>query len=183
MLVTYNQRIYERALFLRDHGRSRGDKLFFNTEVAYKYKMSNMQAALGLAQLERIEELVARKREIFNWYQEELADVDGLDLNNQMPGTSSAFWMVTIVLDPKYGMEKEELMRRLGAENIDCRPFFYPLSSLPAYQQLEQAKQARQVNHVSYQVSRRALNLPSALNLNRDKVKYVCQTLKAVLQC
>jgi perosamine synthetase len=181
MLVTYNRDIYERALFLRDHGRRPGDKSFFNTEVAYKYKMSSMQAALGLAQLERIEELVARKRQIFDWYREELADVDGLTLNYEMAGTRSSYWMVTIVLDPKYGMEKESIMARLGAENIDCRPFFYPLSSLPAYQQLEQAKQARQVNHVSYQISRHGLNLPSALNLNRERVHYVCERLKAVL--
>jgi len=62
-------------LFLRDHGRPPGDRLFHNTEVAYKYKMSSMQAALGAAQLERVEELIARKREIFSWYAEELSGV------------------------------------------------------------------------------------------------------------
>lgn len=81
MLVTDREDIYHRVLFLRDHGRQPGDKMFWNTEVAYKYKMSSLQAALGLAQLERIEELVARKREIFAWYQQELGDIEGITLN------------------------------------------------------------------------------------------------------
>src|SRR5665647_807553 len=73
MLVCNREDIYRRVLFLRDHGRSPGDKMFYNTEVAYKYKMSSMQAALGLAQLERIDELVERKREIFKCYRKELS--------------------------------------------------------------------------------------------------------------
>jgi perosamine synthetase len=66
MLITNQEGIFHRCLFLRDHGRKPGDKMFWNTEVAYKYKMSSMQAALGLAQLERIDELVECKRQIFN---------------------------------------------------------------------------------------------------------------------
>ena len=69
MLVTDRDDIHHRVLFLRDHGRKPGDNLFWNTEVAYKYKMSSMQAALGLAQLERIDELIERKREIFRLVQ------------------------------------------------------------------------------------------------------------------
>src|SRR3989442_15874925 len=70
MLVTNDQQLYERVLVLRDHGRAPGDRQFFNREVAFKYKMSSLQAALGLAQLERIDELIARKRQIFKWYQD-----------------------------------------------------------------------------------------------------------------
>ena len=72
MLVTDDRELFDRAQFLRDHGRVPGDVQFFNTEVAYKYKMSSMQAALGLAQLERIDELVQRKRDIFAMYREHL---------------------------------------------------------------------------------------------------------------
>lgn len=84
-LVTDREDIYQRALFLRDHGRVPGDVMFCNTEVAYKYKMSNMQAALGLAQSERVEELVERKRQIFSWDQNELAGVNGVTLNYEAP--------------------------------------------------------------------------------------------------
>ena len=141
-----------------------------------------MQAALGLAQLERIEELIARKRQIFAWYQEAICGVDGLTLNYEAPGTKNTCWMVTAVLDASLGMEKERLMSLLGERGIDSRPFFYPLSSLPAYEGLEQARQARERNCISYQISRYGVNLPSGLNMTKEKVRYVCDVLKGVLR-
>ena len=181
MLVTDDDAIRARALFLRDHGRPPGDRLFHNTEVAYKYKMSSMQAALGTAQMERVNELISRKREIFAWYAEELAGIDGLMLNHEAPGTKNTYWMVTAVLDERFGLKKEHLMELLSAEGIDCRPFFHPLSSLPAYAQQPQAAAARARNHISYALSPRAINLPSALNLTREQVARVSQTFKRVL--
>jgi len=182
MLVTNREDVYQRALFLRDHGRQPGDKMFFNTEVAYKYKMSSMQAALGLAQLERIEELGSRKREIFAWYKDELSGMDGVTLNYEAPETKSTYWMVTVVLDEKMGIGKERLLQAMDEKNIDCRPFFHPLSSLPAYATLRQAEQARQRNKMSYQISPYAINLPSGLNMTLEKVRYVCESLKEILQ-
>jgi len=181
MLVTNQNEIYERALVLRDHGRKPGDRMFFNTEVGYKYKMSSMQAALGLAQLERIEELVARKRQIFSWYRTELAEVEGVTLNYEPPGIKNTYWMITVILDPKFRITKDLLMRRMDEMNIDCRPFFHPLSSLPAYEQTEQSQRARLRNPVSYQISPYGINLPSGLNLTEKQVQYVCDTLKVIL--
>jgi len=181
MLVTDREELYQRVLYLRDHGRKAGDKMFFNTEIAYKYKMSSMQAALGVAQLERVEELIARKRLIFEWYARELNGIDGVTLNYEAPDTKSGYWMVTVVLDGEFGIGKAEMMERMSAMNIDCRPFFHPLSSLPAYQHLEQAGQARQRNKVSYRISPFGINLPSALNLSQEQVRYVSNALKQIL--
>jgi len=182
MLVTDQKDIYERALVLRDHGRNPGDRMFFNTEVGYKYKMSSMQAALGLAQLERIEELVARKRQIFSWYQTDLAGAEGVTLNYEPQVTKNSYWMVTAILDQKFGITKDLLLGKMGEMNIDCRPFFHPLSSLPAYEQAEQARRARQRNLISYQISPYGINLPSSLNLMEQQVQYVCESLKVILQ-
>jgi perosamine synthetase len=181
MLVTDREDLYQRIEVLRDHGRQPGDRMFWNTEVAYKYKMSSMQAALGLAQLERIDELIARKREQFGWYKQELADVDGLTLNVEPAGTRNTYWMVTIVLDPKFGWNKTRLIQQLGQYEINTRPFFHPLSSLPAYEDSEQAHLARQRNKVAYQISPYAINLPSALNLTREDIEGVCNILKTIL--
>ena len=181
MLVTDDTTLFERAQFLRDHGRVPGDKMFFNHEVAYKYKMSSMQAALGLAQLERVEELLAQKRRIFSWYEQELGEVAGLRLNSESPLTRSVYWMVTATLDPEYGLRKEELMRLMDERDIDCRPFFFPLSSIPAYRDTEEAQRARARNTVAYRVTPYGINLPSGLNLTEDKIAYVCDALKAVL--
>ena len=181
MLVTDDDDLRARVLFLRDHGRPPGNRLFHNTEVAYKYKMSSMQAALGSAQLERVEELVSRKREIFAWYAEELAGLPGVTLNYQAPGTKNTYWMVTAVLAESLGLRKERLMELLAAEGIDCRPFFHPLSSLPAYAGTPQAEAARSRNPVSYALSPYGINLPSALNLTRDQVRRVGVTVRAVV--
>ena len=181
MLVTDREDVYQRVLCLRDHGRQPGDKMFWNSEIAYKYKMSSMQAALGLAQLERIEELVDRKRLIFSWYRQELAGVEGLTLNYEAPGTKNTYWMVTAILDPKLGLAKEEVLEQLSRNGIDGRPFFHPLSSLPAYAHLAQSRKSKESNPVSYRLSPYGLNLPSGMDMDEEKVIFVCQMLKRLL--
>ena len=89
--------------------------------------------------------------------------------------------MVTVVLDPKFDLPKERLMEKLSERDIDCRPFFHPLSSLPAYRDTEQARVARARNEVSYRITPYGLNLPSALNLTKEKVGVVCAALKEIL--
>jgi perosamine synthetase len=181
MLVTDREDLYQRVLFLRDHGRKPGDTLFYNTEVGYKYKMSSMQAALGLAQLERVEELINRKRQIFSWYQSELNGVHGLTLNYEPNGTKNTYWMVTVIMDPMIGIDKHQLMDSLKEEYIDTRPFFHPLSSLPAYENSHSAKLARERNHHSYHIAKYGINLPSGMNLTQEKVTYVCEKIKKIL--
>jgi perosamine synthetase len=181
MLVTNRTDLFERAQFLRDHGRKPGDRLFFNEEVGFKYKMSAMQAALGLAQLERIDELVTRKREIFSWYREELGGIPGLELNSEAPGTKNTYWMVTVVAPPLLAVTKHRWMEALGAQQIDCRPFFHPLSSIPAYRDTPEAKAAVARNAVAYEVTPYGVNLPSALTLDRATVRQVCDVVRATV--
>lgn len=181
MLVTDRHDILTGATSLQDHGQGPNDRLYFNREIGFKYKMSAMQAALGLAQLERIEDLVARKRQIFGWYRQELGDVDGVRLNQEPPGTRNSYWMVTAVIDETFALPKVGLMESLAAEGIDTRPFFYPLSSLPAYGFLGGETKWRRSNPVAYRLSPQAINLPSALNLAREDVRRVCNSLKSQL--
>jgi perosamine synthetase len=177
MLVTDDDGLFARASVLRDHGRAPGDVSFFNREVAHKYKMSAMQAALGLAQLERLDELVRRKREIFAWYHARLSAIDGLVLNAQPPHVTNAYWMVTVIPDARWGVSKPELIDRLLARGIDARPFFYPLSSLPAYRSRAGAAGAAARHPVAYRLSATGVNLPSGLNLTEDLVDTVCRAL------
>lgn len=181
MLVTDDEALYRRVLFLRDHGRIPGDVMFYNTEVAYKYKMSSMQAALGLAQTERAEELVAYKRCIFAWYAERLADLPGVTLNAEPAGTRNSYWMVTALVDPRYGLKKDCLLEQMKAAGVDCRPFFHPLSSLPAYSHLLSAQEARNRNRISYGLSPYGINLPSGFNMNEERVETVCTAFTEIL--
>ena len=181
MLVTDRDDILERVLFLRDHGREPGDVRFLNREVAFKYRMSSLQAALGYAQLQRAEELISRKREIFAWYFDELRDVPGLRLNPQPDGVESSFWMVTVVLNPQFGLTKEKLATELNEHGFDTRPFFYPLSSIPAFRATPGAKAARRRNTVAGGISPYGINLPCGMYLTREQVSRVCRTLRDVL--
>jgi perosamine synthetase len=179
MLVTDDETLFERILFLRDHGRSRGDKMFWNAEVAFKYKMSSIQAALGLAQLERLSELVGLKRRIFQWYSEELRDsAPWITLNAEPLGTLNSYWMVTAILPSRPANEKETVIRTLAERGIDTRPFFYPLSTIPAYQALPAAAVARREHHRAHRISQYGINLPCALRLEREDVAIVARSLR-----
>ncbi len=181
MLVTDDEDFYRRCLFLRDHGRVPGDRMFRNAEVAFKYKMSSMQAALGLAQIERIDELVARKREIFDWYRMALGDCCGITLNSEAPNVVNTYWMVTAVAVDRPELHKTKIMERLGRAAIDSRPMFDPLSSIPAYVDYSEADAARLRNHVSYAVTPTGINLPSGFNLSKSDVGKVASEFLNIL--
>ena len=181
MLVTRRLEVFERARVLRDHGRQPGDCSFFNREVAHKYKMSDLQAALGLAQLERLPELVSRKQEIMSWYRDELQGDPRLTLNPELEGVQNSYWMCTAVVTPALRLRKEDLIAWLAERGIDSRPFFYPLSSLPAYADTLAAIEARSRNVVAQRITPFGINLPSAFNLTRREVAYVASVLRELL--
>ncbi|MGJ0512581.1 DegT/DnrJ/EryC1/StrS family aminotransferase [Methylocystis sp.] len=173
MLATNDKDLFDRVLFLRDHGRNPGDRFFLNTEIAFKYRMSSVQAALGVAQMERIDELIARKRAIFGWYRDRLSSLQGVALNAEPPDTQNSYWMVTAVLDPQIGLDKFQLMAKLDRRNIDSRPFFSPLSSLPAFEARPGAKRFLSANDKGQRVSKYGVNLPSGYNMTEEKVAIV----------
>ena len=181
LLTTHREDLFKRAQVLRDHGRLPGDLMFFNSEVAYKYKMSSMQAALGLAHLERVDELINRKRLIFDWYRQELKDVPGITLNAEAEGTKNTCSMVSAIIYARYHLPKAKLIERFSQYNIDSRPFFHALSSIPANRHLPQALTARQANTISYAFSPQPINLPSGLTLTQERVQYVCMAFKEIL--
>ncbi len=181
MVVTDDEALYRRMLVLRDHGRQPNDVNFFNGEVAFKYKMTSLQAALGLAQIERAEELVARKRAIFAAYQARLGQRTDIQLNAEPAGTRNSYWMVTVVWDGVYDLAKDEMMAALKEQGVDTRPFFHPLSSLPAYRDAKDMPRARRVNQVAYDIGSRAINLPCGMSVTDEDVNFVCDKLIAVL--
>ena len=149
MVLTDDSELHARMITLRDHGQAPyAVGQFWNVEVAYKYKMSAMQAAMGRVQLQRIDELVGRKREIFRWYEERLGGQEGLELNHEPPGVHNVYWMTTVVPDERFGVPKGELAEALNREGVTTRPFFWPLSALPAYSSTPGAAEAHARNRV-----------------------------------
>lgn len=181
MLATDDARLFERALFLRDHGRTPGDRFFLTSEIAFKYRMSAVQAAIGVAQMERIDELIATKRAIFGWYRERLATLDGVTLNAEPPGTLNSYWMVTVVLDAAIGLDKFSLMAELEKRNIDSRPFFSRLSSLPAFADRPGATRFVTPNDKGVHVATYGVNLPSGYNMTEETVDVVAGALAEII--
>ena len=182
MLVCDDAALHQRVLKLRDHGRAPGDVMFFNEEVAFKYKMSPVQAALGVAQLERLDQLVAMKRQIFQWYKERLGTSHLLTLNPDFAPVFNSYWMTTAIVSPSLDLTKEVLVAAMKDAGIDVRPFFYPLSMLPPYRTSKEALAASGRNHVAYSVSKSGLNLPSALSLTEADIDVVSNTILRVIK-
>ncbi|HTI87233.1 MAG TPA: DegT/DnrJ/EryC1/StrS family aminotransferase [Alphaproteobacteria bacterium] len=182
MVVTDDPALYARMQVLRDHGRRPGDVAFFNSEVAYKYKMTAMQAAMGIAQLERLPELVTAKRRRFRYYRDALANVPYLTVNSEGPDTFNTYWMVTVIWDGDVGLDKAEVMAALDARGIDTRPFFHPLSSLPAFADSPDRARAQKANTVSYDLSPRGINLPCGDGVEEAEIAYVAEQLRDVLE-
>src|SRR4030095_3632338 len=101
--------------------------------------------------------------------------------NPEPEGTRNACCMITAVFDPALGIQKDYLQRALAERNIDSRPFFHPLSSIPAYQHLAQARTAQARHTTSYRICPYGINLPSALNLTPEQVSYVCEALTDIV--
>lgn len=176
MLVTNNAELFREAVIFNDHGRDpKINKTFWMERIGYKYKMSNLQAALGLAQVERLPELVSRKRTIFGLYATLFAETGGIQLNEEQLYTLNSYWMPTLVFNNKSHVDRNDLFAHLKQNQIDTRPFFYPLSSLPMFAEVPQ-------NTVSYQLHHRAINLPSFYDITNDQQQHIVNKVLSFVQ-
>ena len=174
MFVTSDAELYEKVLTLSNHGRARFQKKqFWPDEVGFKYKMSNIQAAIGCAQLERIEELVSRKREILTAYMLRLSVLPGISMNPEYAGTVNGAWMPTVVFHQSLGITREMMREAFEAANIDARVFFHPLSSLPMFKE-------KRSNVTAWSLPERAINLPSYHDMSETDIDRVAGTLISV---
>ena len=171
MFVTNDSNLYEQVLTLSNHGRARGQtKQFWPDMVGFKYKISNIQAAIGYAQIERIDNLIGRKREILRYYRERLGVLPGVSMNPEPVDTINGAWMPTVVFDQETGVTRESLQAAFAGENIDARVFFHPLSSLPMFEDQPQ-------NKLAWDIPKRAINLPSYHDMCDSDQDLVIQTL------
>jgi perosamine synthetase len=174
MFVTNDDAIYEKVFTLSNHGRACGQaKQFWPDMVGFKYKMSNLQAAIGCAQMERIDELIAGKRRIFAYYAEHFRDLP-LKMNPEPAETINGYWMPTIVVNEGVPFDREALLAAFKADNIDARVFFWPLSMLPMFEKKPE-------NVVSYGLYKRAINLPSYHDLTEAEMDQVIETVREAL--
>jgi perosamine synthetase len=170
MLTTNNAALAARCRMLRDHSMS-PEHRYWHAEVGFNYRMTNLQAAVGVAQMARIDAFIARKREIARQYNAALADIPGITLPCELPGCTNVYWMYSVLVGEAFPLSRDSLMLRLREQGIDSRPFFHPLDTLPPYRSCEPCPTA-------LQLGRTGVNLPSAPSLTDEQVAYICACIR-----
>ena len=171
MFVTNDTELFEKVTVLSNHGRDPSEpRQFFPLVTGYKFKMSNIAAAIGCAQVERIDELIEGKRRIMARYRELLRGVNGISLNAEPAGVTNGYWMPTVVFDRETGVSREMLMEAFQGANIDARVFFWPLSDLPMFETRSENAKARDI-------AARAINLPSYHDMDRQAQERVAAVI------
>ena len=176
MFVTDDTGLFERVMTLSNHGRDPSEmRLFAPIQIGFKFKMSNLQAAIGCAQLERIDQLVARKQEILALYRSRLSQLPGASMNVEQSGCINGAWMPTVRLEG-YGDKIGNLLRdELERGGIDARPFFPPLSSLEMFN-------SQPEHTVAHKLAGEAVNLPSFHDMTKDQLDRVCTIVEDVVR-
>ena len=176
LFVTSDSELFDRVLTLSNHGRAPGQtKQFWADIVGFKYKMSNIQAAIGCAQLERIEELTERKREILGAYRDRLSALPTVSMNPEPADGMNGAWMPTAVFAKETGISREMLQAAFKDANIDARVFFWPLSSLDMFQ-------ARPDNLHAWDIPARAINLPSYHDMTMSDIDRVASVITSMVE-
>jgi perosamine synthetase len=170
MLVTNNRVLFEKARLLRNHGMTE-KKRYWHTVVGYNYRMTNIQAAIGVAQMEHADGIISDKRKVAALYNRYLRGIEGITLPCEEIWAKNVYWMYSILVERAYGLSAGRLREKLAAKGVETRAFFYPVSSQPQYLTGRQCP-------VSREVSRKGINLPSSPRLKESEIKYIAGVIK-----
>lgn len=174
MIVTNNKSFAEKARMLRDHGASKKRK-FYHPKLGFNYRMTNLQAALGLAQMRRINEFIDRKIAIARTYEKFLkALVPEIVLHPESSWAKSVYWMYSILIPKKGKKNRDFVIKQLRKKGVDSRPFFFPIHLTPRY------KTGERLPNAEY-LGKTGMNLPSSVNLEEDKIEYICRQITNIL--
>lgn len=175
MVTTADEVLLERLELLKNHGMH-PDRRYYHPVIGFNHRMTNLQAAFGLAQLERIDAILARKREIAEGYRRRLDGLDGVRFAVEAPWARNVYWMFCVVLDDDLEMDREGLRDRLRERGVDTRPFFVPMPENPIY-----SHSPDKDIPVSSRLGRRGFYLPSGSTLTEEQLDFVADVLRSEL--
>jgi len=173
MVVFKNPVVAERAAMLRDHGMKK-TKRYWHEEVGYNYRLTNIQAAIGVAQFERLDEFVAAKRRIAKAYNEALANSDYFQTPIEKVDNINSYWLYTCLVKPTAPFNRDQLIDYLSKQGIETRPVFYPMHVMPPYENFGKDENLSNSNHIS----KCGISLPSSVNLSELELVYITKTIK-----
>jgi len=174
MILFRDKKVAEKAKILRDHGQAE-EKRYWHNEIGFNYRMTNMQAAIGLAQLEKADEIIEQKIRLAKNYISQLKDIPGIECIKTTKCGLNTYWLNTIIVDEDmYGHNRDQLAIHLKQHNIDSRPVFYPMHQMPPY--IHYAKSDS--FPVSEFISANGISLPSSLKVSESDVMYICKIIR-----
>jgi perosamine synthetase len=177
MCLTDNAELAQKMRILKDHGMN-PDKRYWHDVVGFNYRMTNMQAAVGVAQLEKVDRLVEKKRQIADWYAEELKPLEQRGLVKpppEMPWATAVYWMYSVLIEAGFGVQRDTLIQELARGGIETRPLFYPIHTMPPYGKNETFP-------VAEALSGKGISLPSGMRLTRENVETIASYLRRMGQ-
>ncbi len=176
MIVTNNDEIADRARRIKDLSFEKGkERVYLHSEVGYNYRITNLQAAVGLAQFERIDELADMRRRNARLYNDLLANVKGLRLPVEKSWAKNVYWMYSILVEPEFGTSRDELMKSLAKKGVETRSFFIPMHRQPVFREMHLFEDENY--QVADDISRKGLYLPSSSGLKTDEIQYICESI------
>jgi perosamine synthetase len=177
MVFFKDKKVYEKAIILRDHGMSK-EKKYWHDYVGFNYRMTNMQAAIGCAQLERIDEFVEEKRKLAAFYNKVLAETGNFILPPQESWAVNGYWLYTAILKENANMSRDMLMEKMLKNGVETRPAFYPLHQMPPYKNYPTKSTFENSNYVSKQ----GINFPSSVNITQAELDNISHALHSIFQ-
>ncbi|MDA3790134.1 MAG: aminotransferase class I/II-fold pyridoxal phosphate-dependent enzyme [Desulfobacula sp.] len=173
MVVTDNKELADKIRILRDHGMD-PQKRYSHSVLGYNYRLTNIQAALGVGQMERIDQIIERKCTNASLYSEELKNIPGITLPPNAEWAKNIYWLYSILIDEKiFGMSAIELGKRLKIKSIETRPLFPPVHQQPIYN-------TKQSLPVCEKLSKSGLSLPSSTNIRKDEINRIAWEIKKI---
>lgn len=177
MLITNDERLAEKARLLKNYATSK-ERRFFHHHVGLNYRLPNIQAAIGVAQLAKIDGFIERKRHIANSYRSSLKDISGITLPVEMPWAKSVFWVYAILIEDEFGLSRDEVMQKLTERGIETRTFFIPMNQQPFFQKMGLSEKAG--CPVAEEMSKKGLYLPNGVGLTEAQISQVCNAIKEI---
>jgi perosamine synthetase len=179
MVVTNDEKIARHASALKDLSFSDGkERTYLHSEIGYNYRMTNLQAAVGLAQLERVDELVERRRKNALHYSQLLKNTSGLRLPTEKDWARNVYWMYSILVEPDFGLGRDELMAQLAKKGIETRAFFIPMNKQPVFKNMNWFKDEHYP--IAEELSKKGLYLPSSSGLREEEIRFVCNSINDI---
>lgn len=169
MCLTSAKELAQKMRILRDHGMNPGKRYWYDI-VGFNYRMTNMQAAIGVAQLEKIDQLVEMKRKNAYLYNSLLNDAVGIILPPEKEWAKNVYWMYSILVNDNFGTTRDGLIKKLEEKGIETRPLFYPIHIMPHYK-------TNKLFPVAEELSRRGISLPSGATLTHTQVRRVVEAI------